>query len=158
MIETPEIIDVLAQQAAVIHVTVPRAQISEVMGPAIHEVMSAIAAQGIAPAGPIFSHHLRLDPGVFDFELGVPVTDPVAATGRVKPGRLPATRIARTVYHGPYERLGDAWGEFGEWLSTQGLTPAQDLWESYLTGPESGDDPSKWRTELNRPLAGGAGD
>ncbi len=27
-----------------------------------------------------------------------------------------------------------------------------DLWECYAAGPESGPDPAKWRTELNRPL------
>jgi len=29
-----------------------------------------------------------------------------------------------------------------------------DLWERYLTGPESNPDPATWRTELNRPLLG----
>jgi len=50
---------------------------------------------------------------------------------------------------------GDAaWGEFGEWIKTNGHTPAENLWEIYATGPESGPDPSGWRTELNRPLIG----
>jgi hypothetical protein len=30
------------------------------MGPAIGEVMSVCAAQGITPAGPVFSHHFRM--------------------------------------------------------------------------------------------------
>jgi effector-binding domain-containing protein len=72
----------------------------------------------------------------------------------VEPGERPAARVARTVYHGPYVGLGPAWGEFGAWIAAEGHTPAPDLWECYLTGPESGPDPSGWRTELNRPLAG----
>jgi hypothetical protein len=32
--------------------------------------MAAVAAQGIAPAGPWFTHHLRMDPATFDFEIG----------------------------------------------------------------------------------------
>lgn len=44
-----------------------------------------------------------MDPAIFDFEISVPVTSPVAAAGRVKPGQLPATKVARTIYHGPYE-------------------------------------------------------
>lgn len=152
MIEAPQITQAAAQPAAVIHLTIPRAEIRNVMGPGIGEVMSTVTAQGIGPAGPVFSHHLRMDPDTFDFEIGVPVTAPVAATGRVRPGQLPAARVARTVYHGPYEGLGAAWGEFDAWIKDNGYTPASDLWERYVTGPESGSDSATWSTELNRPL------
>jgi len=33
-----------------------------------------------------------------DFEIGVPVTAPVSAVGRVRAGQLPAATAARTVY------------------------------------------------------------
>ena len=154
MLGTPQITQTAAQETAVIRLTIPREEIRNVMGPGIGELMAAIAAQGIAPAGPIFSHHLRMDPDTFDFEIGVPVTTPVAAAGRVKPGQLPATKVARTVYRGPYEGLGAAWGEFDAWIAAQGLKPGPDLWECYVAGPESGPDPATWRTELNRPLLG----
>jgi effector-binding domain-containing protein len=93
-----------------------------------------------------------MDPEVFDFELGVPVTRAVEPSGRVIPGKLPAARVARTVYHGPYEGLGAAWGEFEQWITAAGHSPAPDLWEFYVRGPESSPDPADWRTELNRPL------
>jgi effector-binding domain-containing protein len=154
MIDTPQIVQTSEQLAAVIHLTIPRAEIQNAMGPAIGEVMAAVAAQGIAPVGPVFSHHFRMDPGTFDFEVGVPVATPVAPTGRVKPGRLPAAKVARTVYEGPYEGLGPAWGEFGAWIAAAGHQPAPNLWEFYVAGPESSPDPAQWRTELNRPLLG----
>jgi effector-binding domain-containing protein len=152
MIEKPQITQTTAQLTAFIRLTIPREEIRNVMGPGISELKSAIAAQGIAPAGPWFTHHLRMDPGIFDFEISVPVTTPFVAAGRVKPGRLPATTVARTVYHGPYEGLGAAWGEFEAWIRANGHTPASDLWECYVAGPESNPDPATWRTELNRPL------
>ena len=93
-----------------------------------------------------------MDPKVFDFEICVPVKAPVSAKGRVKPGKLPAARVARTVFHGDYAGLGEAWGEFGEWIKAQGLKPADDLWEVYTVDPSTNPDPSSWRTELNRPL------
>jgi len=148
----PEVLDVPARQTAIIHLTVPRERIQEVMGPAIGEVMATLAAQGIPPAGPVFSYHLRTDPALFDFEVGVPVERPVLASGRVVPSRLPAARVARAVYQGPYEGLGPAWGELGSWLAAHDHTPATELWESYVRGPESSPDASQWRTELNRPL------
>lgn len=152
MLDTPDILETAEQPAAVIPLTIPRAAIQQAMGPAIGELMAALAAQGIAPVGPLFSHHLRMDPEVFDFEIGIPVAADVAAEGRMKPGRLPATRVARTTYRGPYEGLGPAWGEFGAWIAANGHTPAPDLWECYVAGPESSPDPAHWRTELNRPL------
>ncbi len=152
MIDAPHIAQSAAQLTATIHLTIPRDQIQHVMGPAIGEVVRAIAAQGISPAGPVFSYHLHLDPATFDFEVGVPVSSPFQAAGRVQPSQLPAVRVARTIYRGSYEGLGPAWGEFCGWIKTQKLAPTPNLWEVYLTGPESSLDPATWQTELNQPL------
>src|SRR5260221_10393716 len=142
MLDIPEITEAAAQLTAVIHLTIPRAEIRKVMGPGLGELRAAIAAQGVAPAGPWFTHHLRMDPDIFDFEICVPVTEPVTATGRVQPGQLPAARVARTVYRGPYEGLAAAWGEFDAWITANGYAPGPDLWECYVAGPESSPDPA----------------
>ena len=96
MIETPQIVETTAQLTAFIPVTVPRTEIQQVMGPGLMELMTALAAQGIPPAGAWFTHHLRMDPDVFDLEIGIPVAVPVAAVGRVQPGQLRAAKVART--------------------------------------------------------------
>jgi len=152
MLDEPRIVRTERQPTAVIRLTVPRAEIQSVMGPAIAEVMAALAAQGVPAAGSVFSHHLLMDPDIFDFEVGMPITAPIAAAGRVRASELPAATVARTVYHGDYEDLGSAWGEFMDWIAAEGHQPAQDLWECYVAGPESSPDPATWRTELNRPL------
>ena len=154
MIETPEVTQSDAQLIAYIPLTVPREEICNVMGPGIQEAYATLAAQGITPAGPWLTHHVRVPTETFDFEICVPVTTPVTPAGRVQAGELRAARVARTVYHGPYEGLGAAWGEFINWIEAEGLTPAGDLWESYAVGPESSDNPADWRTILNRPLEG----
>lgn len=152
MLDKPQIAQTAAQAAAIIRLTIPRAEIQNVMGPGYSELMAAVAAQGLAPAGPWYTYHLRMDPDVFDFEIGVPVSSPVKPTGRVQAGELPAATVARTVYHGPYEGLGSAWGEFEAWLASEGHALGPQLWERYVAGPESDPDPANWRTELNRPL------
>lgn len=154
MIDQPQIVETQEQSTAVIRLTVPRAEIKSVMGPAIAEVMGALAAQGVAPAGPVFSHHFTMTPDVFDFEVGVPVSGAFSETGRVKASQLPAATVARTIYRGGYEGLGAAWGELGKWIASEGHQPAGNLWERYLAGPESSTDPATWQTELNRPLMG----
>ena len=154
MIDTPHLTFTTAQPTACIRLTIPRSEIQAVMGPGIGELMAAVQAQGIGPAGPWFTHHLKMDPAVFDFEICVPVTGPVTAVGRVTAGEVPAVKVARTVCQGPYEGLGAAWGEFHAWIAANGLQPAPDLYECYVVGPESSSDPANWRTELSQPLAG----
>ena len=153
MLATPQIIKTDAQQAAVIHLTIPRSEMMKVFGPAVGELMATLAAQGVEPVGAVFAHHLKMSPDNFDFELGVKVAAPVKPAGRVKPGQLPAAKVARTVYSGPYDGLPAAWGEFNKWMKAKGHEQAENLWEVYSVGPQSSPDPANWRTELNRPLA-----
>lgn len=152
MISAPQIVQTTRQEAAVIPLTVPRSDMMKVFGPAVAELMKALADQGIEPVGAVFAHHLKMSSETFDFELGVKVLSPVKAAGRVKPGQLPATKVARTVYSGPYEGLYGAWDEFNTWMKTNGHTPGGSLWEVYSVGPQSSPDSATWRTELNRPV------
>ena len=153
MIDAPQIVQTTAQRTAFIHLIVTREEMQKCFGATIGELMSAIAAQGIAAAGPIFAHHLRRPMDTFDFELSVPVGAPVQPAGRVRPGTWPAMRVARTVHHGPYEALPEAWGEFMDWVETNAPAITQDFYECYLTNPDANPDPAMWRTELSRPLA-----
>ena len=152
MLDTPHITQTTTQLTAVIHLTIPKNEIQKVMGPGIGELMATIAAQGIQPTGPWFDHHLKIAEDGWDFEICVPVSEPVVAAGRVRPSKRPAMKVARTVYQGPYEGLADACGEFMDWIAANGHTAAPDLYQCYIAGPESSADPSRWRTELTRPL------
>ena len=152
MLATPQIIQTSVQEAAVIRLTIPRSEMMKVFGPAVGELMAALVAQEVEPVGAVFAHHLRMPPDTFDFELGVKVTAAVKAAGRMKPGQLPAVKVARTVYSGPYEGLPSAWGEFIKWMTANAHEQAEDLWEVYSIGPQSTPESANWRTELNRPL------
>jgi len=152
MLSPLAVVETEACPAAVIRLSIPRERIREVMSPAIHEVIEAAASQGIGPAGPVFSRHFCIDPERFDFEVGVPVTGELSPVGRVVAGELPGARVVRTVYTGPYERLGEAWGEFISRLEAAGHRPAAQLWERYLTDPAATPDPADYQTELNRTL------
>jgi hypothetical protein len=52
MLDAPQITQTADQLTAFIRLTIPRKEIRNVMGPGIGELMAAVAAQGIAPAGP----------------------------------------------------------------------------------------------------------
>ena len=153
MLDEPQIVQTDRQLTAVIRMTIPRSEIRSAMGAGMAELMQVISSQGLTPSGPLFSHHFRIDPEVFDFEIGVPVTSPVEEEGRVTCGELPGTTVLRATYRGPYEELASAWGEFESWIRDEGHSCSGELWECYVSGPESSSDPAEWRTELNRPLA-----
>lgn len=152
MIEIPQIVQSAAQVYAYIPLVIPRSEIQHVMGPAISEILAALTAQGVSPVGAFFTYHIKMEPGVFNFQVCFPVRAPIVPAGRMQAGTLPAARVARTTYHGAYEGLGQAWGEFKRWVDSTGHTSRPDLWESYQIGPDRSDDASTWRTELNQPL------
>jgi effector-binding domain-containing protein len=152
MIENQKVIDAPPQLTAVIHLTVPATEIMKVMGGGISEVRAAVAAQGLDVGRAWFTHHFKVPDATFDFEVGVAVPQIVQQVGRMKPSELPTGKVAHAVYHGPYEGLGQAWGEFMAWIAQAGHTPAADLWEVYVTGPDANPDPKTWRTEFYRPL------
>ena len=148
----PSVIDMPAQHAAAIHITVPRREIQQVMGPTLQELHGVLAAQGLTPSGPWFTHHLEMTPDTFNFEVCIPVSAALTETGRVVNRSFSTRRAARVVYRGGYEGLSSAWGGLMQWIDAQGFTAAPDLFECYAAGPETGAPASEWRTELMRPL------
>ena len=152
MIDQPNTLERPAQRTAVVHITCPRSEIRKVMGPGYSELMSTLASQAVAPTGRWFTHHLQTNAETFDFEIGVQVAVEVSPSGRVTPSEMPAGRFARVIYRGPYEGLPAAWGEFDLWIRANGFKADVSLWEFYVTDPAVEKDPSKYETELVRPL------
>jgi effector-binding domain-containing protein len=152
VIEPLRILQTTSQLTASIPLRVLREEIRHVMGPGLAELKTAVAAQKVAVTGPWFTHHFRNPGEVFDFEICLPVATPVAPADRVKPGQWSAMKIVQTTYHGGYEGLGSAWGEFIGVIKAGGHKTAEGLYESYAIGPETSPDPATWRTVLSKEL------
>ncbi|MEH2493898.1 effector-binding domain-containing protein [Bradyrhizobium sp. AZCC 1678] len=152
MIEPLRVLQTKPLLTASIPIKVPREDIHKVMGPGLAELKAVVTVQNVAIVGPWFTHHLRNPGEVFDFEICLPVATPVAPVNRVKPGQWSAMKIVQTTYHGGYEGLGSAWGEFMGTIKAAGHRTADGLYESYDVGPEASTDPSAWRTVLSREL------
>ncbi len=112
----------------------------------------ALKQCAVMPCGALFVLVKSRREGVLDLEVGFPVPARVDPSGRVVPSALPAARVARTLYTGPYEGLADAWAELDRWVESQGLSASETGWEFYVRGPESSADPADWCTELSRML------
>ena len=152
MIETPQIVQTETLTMAKLYAKVPTSQIQSEMGKLVQEVIAEVQKQGIAITGPWFTHHFRRPDEFFDFEVCMPVATPIQPAGRVEPGEWPGMKVIRTIYRGNYSGLPAAWGEFMQWTDKEGLKLSPEIWERYLVNPNSESDPSKWTTEMNRPL------
>ncbi len=152
MIDEPHLTQLEAQTIAFIHLKIPREQIKFVIDTALRELRMALASQGVKPIGPWFTHHRRVDPNFFDFEVCLPVGNDLVPAGRVEAGRMSESKVARTIYRGPYEGLAGAWTEFRKWIAAQGCKTEDEQWERYLAGPEKSDDPMEWETELSKAI------
>lgn len=149
MITPPEVINTQEIATAVIPLVVPGREMPKYMDPAIKELIKTITSQGIRITGPMFSYHHRRPSDTFDFEIGFEVSKAVEPEGRVINGKLPAVKVVRSVYQGPYDGLAQAWPELQTWVRKNGHGETGKFWERYLTNPDEVKDPKHYRTELN---------
>ena len=148
-----ELIDLADQATAVVRAEVPIADIPALMDRGLHAVMAAVAASGVAVTGPPFARYLRMPTDTVDVEVGFPGSAPVTDAGEVRAGVLPAGRAVRTVHVGPYDALPQTYAAVLSWMAERGLTPAEAMWETYLSDPSAEPDPATWRTEITWPVA-----
>lgn len=146
---TPELITTRKTATAMIRLVIPCQDMGEHMDLAVQEVLKVIAGQGVPITGPMFCHHHRKPDDTFDFEIGFPVGHAIREEGRVKNGVLPAVRVVRSVYQGPYEGLTQAWQAMQRWAREHGYGETGIFRECYLNDPEEVSGPEEYRTELN---------
>lgn len=145
----PEVITTQAVATAVIPLVIPGRDMPRYMDPAIQEVIKTITGQGLRITGPMFSYHKRRPSDTFDFEVGFPVSGAIKEEGRVINSKLPAVKVVRSVYQGPYEGLAEAWAALEQWVRGNGHGETGRFWECYLNNPDEVKDPAAYRTELN---------
>lgn len=150
-----ELVDLPSIKAAALHLTIPRSDVSEEMGPAVNAVLGAITSSGLSPIGPMFAYHLSVSDTHFDFEVGFPISGDLAPIGKVRTIELPAVSAFKTTHIGPYMGLYEAWTAFGAEYKARypQQTRKQQFREIYRVGPETTLDETKWETDLFIPIS-----
>lgn len=135
------------------------ADLPEAVGERISALSDFFRQTGARPAGPPFVRYFAFGEAETDFELGVPVAEPVAGRGPIAAGKLPAGPAVATWHVGPHDRLGEAYARLEAWLREHGHEPAGPAREVYhwldlgaTGGPSEPSDPSTWRTQLIQPF------
>ena len=153
MAET-EIVDLSPQPTAVVREQVRMDALQDFFGRAFGTVMNAIAAQGLQPIGPPFGYYHGMPTEMVDVEAGFPVAASIKPGDGVIASSLPGGRAVESLHVGPYDTLPETYAEVQRRIEAEGLQPASDMWEYYLTDPESEPDPATWQTRIVWPVRG----
>jgi effector-binding domain-containing protein len=107
-----------------------------VLGKAFGDVAMAIGEQGQQPQGPPFVAYYNMDMEDLDIEAGFPVAKKLSGKGDVKPGEIPAGKVATCVYTGPYgEVMKAAYEALTKYVEEKGEAPTGIVYEIYFNSP-----------------------
>lgn len=118
---------------------------------AFHEIAAGLERQGSRATGAPVARFRGIPEETVDVEAAFPVDTPFDA-GELTAGELPGGRAAECLYSGPYEEMEPVYHAMIDWMSERGLSPADEMWECYLTDPATEPDPSKWQTLIVWPV------
>jgi effector-binding domain-containing protein len=150
--------DMEPQQILSIRGKIRTEQLGEAMGSRIGALAAYLEQSGAQPAGPPFVRYHTFDESETDFELGVPVAEPVEGEGRIAAGELPGGPAIATWHYGAHDRLGEAYARVEDALNESGREPSGPPlevyhWIDFTKGDDpAASDPTTWRTELILPV------
>lgn len=148
----PSIITLKPSTVAVLREIVPMSALTPFFGRAFQAVAVVLGQQQITITGPPLAVYLGPPTDSVDVAAGYPSATPVSRAGGVTALTLPGGRAARVVHRGSYDTLSDSYQALADWMDARGVTPADMMWEAYLTEPASQSDPAEWLTEITWPL------
>ncbi|HTY89937.1 MAG TPA: GyrI-like domain-containing protein [Methanocella sp.] len=147
-----EIKDQPAQTMMSIRMRTSVTELPNVLGKAFGDVAMAIGEQGQQPIGPPFVAYYNMDMQDLDIEVGFPVTKKLQARGNVKPGDIPAGKVATCIYTGPYgDGMKEAYEALTKLVEEKKQVPTGVAYEIYFNSPMD-TPPEKLRTQIVFPL------
>lgn len=130
------------------------AEMPKLMSEAFHALGDALKQANAMPTGAPFAHYRSVRNGHVEVDVGFPVPaaarETLGAAG-LQLGETASGKAMHGLHVGSYEDLSHFYDAMVAELRDQGLTPAEDMWERYLDGPEV--SPEKTRTEVFWPAA-----
>jgi DNA-binding transcriptional MerR regulator len=148
--------EVPEQRLLAIREHVHQDEMSTVVPRCIDEVHAHMQEQGLSFAGPpICVCPFPDEHGMLDTEVGWPVAEEVAGSGRIEARTLPATRALVMKHVGPYEVLSNSYRLMSELMEEEGLTSVGDPREHYITDPDEVADPNDYETRIIWPIGPG---
>ena len=144
--------DIPSQPFMFVRMRVGRNEISTAIGEGLGKAFPYAMRLGLAIAGRPLTRYLSTGPGLYEIEVGMPVSPAGTGEGDVQAGSLPGGPVAVAVHAGPYDQLTETYAALERWIEANGFRIGGAPWESYITDPADHPDPAEWRTEVYWPL------
>ncbi len=149
----PVIVELQSAPFAFIQLKSSLADMPRVMGQGFGTLGRLVGKADAAMAGNPLAHYLDFDAQSVTFQLGFPAlesdTEKLLAAG-LSIGRTPGGRNMTATHVGPYSTVSQTYAVIGDALKAHGETGSKDMWESYLSPPET--PPAEIRTDVIWPL------
>lgn len=111
-----------------------------------------IELESLETTGMPFARYYGMPSDTIDVELGVPVAEPYAGPADIRGSSLPEAEAVVAMHVGSYDTLPETYDAIAQWMGARGMTPRPDMWEFYLSDPETEPDPDQWLTQVVWPV------
>ena len=148
----PEIVQLAARRAAVIHAEASTEELPATFARIFPAVHAALTEQGITDMGHVIAVYHSMDANQMSLSGGIEIGEGVEPAGEIELLEMPACDAVKADHFGPYEELGRTHEAVWQYVQEIGRTPAGGPIERYITDPEAEPDTSKWHTEILLPL------
>jgi len=114
------------------------------------QAFTRVMTLGVQVTGPPFGWYHSMPTDTVEVSAGFPVAAVTQPDGEVDVVQRPGGRAVLGLHVGSYDTLADTYSELQRWMTDRNLAPRGDMWEEYLTGPDT--DPAAARTRIVAPL------
>ncbi|MCJ7534509.1 MAG: GyrI-like domain-containing protein [Anaerolineales bacterium] len=130
-----EFIDQTRQPTLFIHTTTSIKNLPQELGKAYGAIGQYLALLGAQPAGAPYAAYFNFDMSHMEVEIGFPVSSNLPGKDEIQSGEVPAGKIARCLYTGPYNKIEPAYNALTAWVEEQGYEATGVAYEFYLNDP-----------------------
>jgi effector-binding domain-containing protein len=135
MTYTCELVDQPAQPSLSIRTTTSIKELPNELGRAYGAIGQYMGEIGAQPAGAPYAAYFTFEMESMDIEIGFPVASSLPGSGEIQSTEIPAGKVARTVYTGPYNKIEPAYNALTAYAEEQGYEPTGVAYEFYLNDP-----------------------
>jgi effector-binding domain-containing protein len=128
------------------------AAIQTFLGRSFADLYGHVGMLGAQPTGHPFVIYHDIGGDSIDAEVCVPIAATVTASGRIASRALEPGQVVRTLHVGPYDQLHVAYEALDAWIRDRGFEVVGPVRERYLNGPDEGESPAGYRTEIEMPV------
>jgi effector-binding domain-containing protein len=154
----PVVVELQPRPFAFVKLQSRLAEMPETIGQAFATLAQLFDKAGAQMAGNPMAHYLDFDASLVSFELGFPVIEADVEKLRsagLSIGRTPSGQNMTATHIGPYDTVSKTYATIEAAMKAHAVIGTKDMWESYLSPPET--PPEQTRTDVIWPLVAATG-